>query len=468
MFLIDFFKEYKAHKDMQHFRNELAKAKLEAENANLQRDKAVNERDTELEKTRKEQLEIIDSFKERRQSAESLYIKAKIELDNLLNEQKETRDKFNYFVEKLKTSNKIYKKLQNAIDATSTLPMDSASLHILDKREIDTLCATVTIPIHTYDIPDLKALNNNVKSQIKAVYKRYENRYTTKTNKAIYSLMVIALEAELQNILHSLKFSNYDKSIKDLNKITDKYLQIASDGNQSIVPTLTAFIGEMNILYTKRIEIEYNYYIKQEQIRLEQQALREQMKQEAAEQMLLRQQQEKLEIEEQKYTDRIAEIKAQLQSCTDPTKKAELQAAIDELTQKLGTLEQEKEEILKLQNGKAGYVYVISNLGSFGEDVFKIGMTRRLDPTERIRELSSASVPFSFDVHSFIFSDDAVSLENELHKQLDENRVNKINARKEFFKINIDDLEKLVQTIDSSAEFTKTMLALEYRQSQEL
>ena len=360
------------------------------------------------------------------------------------------------------------KKLQNAIDATSTLPMDSASLHILDKREIDTLCATVTIPIHTYDIPDLKALNNNVKSQIKAVYKRYENRYTTKTNKAIYSLMVIALEAELQNILHSLKFSNYDKSIKDLNKITDKYLQIASDGNQSIVPTLTAFIGEMNILYTKRIEIEYNYYIKQEQIRLEQQALREQMKQKAAEQMLLRQQQEKLEIEEQKYTDRIAEIKAQLQSCTDPTKKAELQAAIDELTQKLGTLEQEKEEILKLQNGKAGYVYVISNLGSFGEDVFKIGMTRRLDPTERIRELSSASVPFSFDVHSFIFSDDAVSLENELHKQLDENRVNKINARKEFFKINIDDLEKLVQTIDSSAEFTKTMLALEYRQSQEL
>ncbi len=114
---------------------------------------------------------------------------------------------------------------------------------------------------------------------------------------------------------------------------------------------------------------------------------------------------------------------------------------------------------------KAGTVYIISNLGSFGEDVFKIGMTRRLDPQDRVNELGSASVPFKFDVHSFIFSDDAVSLEANMHQRLQGNRVNKVNLRKEFFKVPIDELEAIVDEIDPSAEFNKTMLAEEFRQS---
>ena len=124
-----------------------------------------------------------------------------------------------------------------------------------------------------------------------------------------------------------------------------------------------------------------------------------------------------------------------------------------------------KNDIINLQNGKAGNVYVISNLGSFGEDVFKIGMTRRLDPQDRVNELGSASVPFKFDVHSFIFSDDAVGLENKLHQILNNKRLNKINMRKEFFKVSIDELEKIVTDIDPAAEFKKTMAAEEYRQS---
>lgn len=92
-----------------------------------------------------------------------------------------------------------------------------------------------------------------------------------------------------------------------------------------------------------------------------------------------------------------------------------------------------KDEIIKLQNGKAGNVYIISNLGSFGEDVFKIGMTRRLNPQERVDELGSASVPFKFDVHSFIFSENASDLETEMHKKLNNKRLNKVNMRKEFF-----------------------------------
>lgn len=111
-------------------------------------------------------------------------------------------------------------------------------------------------------------------------------------------------------------------------------------------------------------------------------------------------------------------------------------------------------------------MYIISNLGSFGENMFKIGMTRRLEPQDRIDELGSASVPFKFDVHSFIFSNDAVSLEAKLHEMLNSKRVNKVNRRKEFFYTSIDELEKLVQEIEPTAEFNRTMIAEEYRQSQ--
>ena len=92
-------------------------------------------------------------------------------------------------------------------------------------------------------------------------------------------------------------------------------------------------------------------------------------------------------------------------------------------------------------------------------------MTRRLDPQERVNELGSASVPFKFDVHSFIFSEDAVNLENKLHQALNDKRVNKVNLRKEFFYCDIEELEELVYSIDPTAEFNKTMLAEEYNQS---
>ena len=130
------------------------------------------------------------------------------------------------------------------------------------------------------------------------------------------------------------------------------------------------------------------------------------------------------------------------------------------------TVTLKKEEISNLQNGKAGNVYIISNLGSFGRNIFKIGMTRRLDPQDRVNELGSASVPFKFDVHSFIFSDDAVALENKLHQLLNEKRVNKVNLRKEFFYTSVKELEQIVADIDPTAEFKKTMVAEEFRQSQ--
>ena len=190
------------------------------------------------------------------------------------------------------------------------------------------------------------------------------------------------------------------------------------------------------------------------------------MREEAEERKKLEEQKKQIEFEEAKYQVEISKMEEQLkEEGEDSTKGRDILAKLEELNAQLSQVEDKKEEITKLQLGKAGNVYIISNLGSFGEHVFKIGMTRRLDPQDRVNELGGASVPFKFDVHSFIFSEDAVGLENELHKRLHQRRVNKVNLRKEFFNISLDELEQLVTEINPAAEFNRTMLAVDYTQS---
>lgn len=130
-------------------------------------------------------------------------------------------------------------------------------------------------------------------------------------------------------------------------------------------------------------------------------------------------------------------------------------------------LELAKETVLEREaNAKAGFVYVISNIGSFGENIYKIGMTRRLEPMDRIKELSSASVPFEFDVHAMIFADDAPALETILHQHFEKQSVNRVNLRKEFFNITLDEIEQFVkENFNNTVEFTKIPLATEYRQT---
>lgn len=332
----------------------------------------------------------------------------------------------------------------------------------------DELAPTVTLKLHCLDVKDLrKAFLANGKI-IKETLKKYEARYTTKTNASLYKLMVIALQAELQNIIYNLKYGKLEDSIGHVEKMTQKYMQIAADGNQTIASTMVKFIGEIEYLFIQAVTIEYEYYVKKEQIKQEQLAIREQMRQEAEEKRALEKQRLQVEKEEIKYKNELDNLRSQLAVSTVDEKTTQLLIRISELEQQLSQVEHKKEEIINLQNGKAGSVYIISNLGSFGDNTFKIGMTRRLDPQERINELGSASVPFRFDVHSFIFSHDAVALEQKLHASLNDRRINRINYRKEFFKVTIDELENLVFDIEPTAEFSSTMLAEEYRQTMSL
>lgn len=333
-----------------------------------------------------------------------------------------------------------------------------------DLEEVSSLVPSVMLRLQYMNSKELRKAYKENDKQIEKIMKDYSSRYTTKANQAIYSLMVIALRAELQNILSELKYDKLDVAIENIKKTTLKYLKIAGDGNQSIVGTLTKFISQLEYLFINAAKIEYNYYIKKEKEKQEQLALKEKMREEAAERKALENERKKIEQEEAKFKTEIDKIKEQLQNAAQEDMEV-LNRRILELQSQLSDVIVKKEDIINLQNGKAGTVYIISNLGSFGDDIFKIGMTRRLEPQDRINELGSASVPFKFDVHSFIFSEDAVSLEKKIHEMLTEKRVNKINLRKEFFKVSIDDLEKLVEEIEPTAEFNRTMLANEYRAS---
>lgn len=334
-----------------------------------------------------------------------------------------------------------------------------------DLTSLEEISPSIMLKLHCMDVKDLRKAYRANDKQITSVLEKYSARYTTKANQAIYKLMVIALRAELQNILYNLKYEKLDKSIDDVKAVTQKYLKVAGEGNQSIVGTLSKFIGEIEYLFINAVKIEYNYYVKKEQARQEQLALKEQMRQETEERKALEVERKKVEKEEAKYTAEIEKLKEQLVFSKDEELE-KLNARILELQNQLSSVVLKKEEISNLANGKAGNIYIISNLGSFGENVFKVGMTRRLNPQDRVNELGDASVPFKFDVHSFIFSDDAVELENKLHTILNDKRVNKVNMRKEFFYTNIDELENLVMEIEPTAEFNRTMLAEEFRQSQ--
>lgn len=313
-------------------------------------------------------------------------------------------------------------------------------------------------------VKDLAAKYRKVRKDIVTLCNAYEERYTTKTIAALYKLMVLALESEFENILYKLQFGRLETGIEAVKELTAKYYVIATDGNQSIAPTIKRFIVQLESLYLDALNIEYEYYVQRERAKEEQRAIREQMRQEAEERKRLEQERKKVEAEEGKYRQEIERITAQMQQAHD-AELEDLRKRLEEMNALVTKVEEKKEEIINLQNGKAGTVYVISNIGSFGDHVYKIGMTRRIDPQDRVNELGDASVPFPFDVHSFIFSEDAVALETALHHELDSRRVNKVNLRKEFFNVSIDELQQIVERIDPTAPFKVTALAEQYRQS---
>lgn len=267
--------------------------------------------------------------------------------------------------------------------------------------------------------------------------------------------------AECDNFFLALSYKNIDsirnkvsRSFESLNKI------FSVDGIALDNKLLEYKLEELNLVYT--------YELKKEQEREQQKAIKEQMIEEEKVRREIERQKAKIEKDQTQCHNEVKKLLSYMQKTSSDVEKQLYIDKIKELEEKLKELESAKESVLEREaNAKAGYVYIISNIGSFGDDVYKIGMTRRLEPMDRIKELSSASVPFEFDVHAMIFSDNAPELENILHKHFESQSVNRINLKKEFFRVSLDEIEKVVkEKFNNTVEFTHIPIANEYRQTQ--
>lgn len=266
--------------------------------------------------------------------------------------------------------------------------------------------------------------------------------------------------AESSNIIENVTAKNVDTSRTKIQRSFEAINKIfLIDGVQISKDYLSSKFEELSLVYA--------YMVKLEEEAEQRKAIREQMVEEEKVRREIEHAKKKIEKEESQFTNEVNKLMSYMQKAKDEVERNLYIAKIEELQNKLKEVAASKEDVLQReQNTRAGFVYIISNIGAFGEDIFKIGMTRRLEPMDRIAELSSASVPFPFDVHALIFSEDAPELERILHQHFDKSRVNKVNLRKEFFKMNLDEIKKVVlANHNATVKFVDIPDATEYRET---
>ncbi len=280
-----------------------------------------------------------------------------------------------------------------------------------------------------------------------------------KMNRNNIKAILRSFNNECTDAIKKVRYSNFDRVIARIEKSFVQH-------NKMYEVVDIRIVSEYLQLKKEEAHIALEYQQKKED---EKEKLREERQKEREEKQLQRDiQEQRKQVSKQidHYDKAISELNGKLAKVQDDEKDSLLQE-IEELKSKLADYQEQSVELdYREGNATAGYVYIISNIGSFGKDVVKIGVTRRLEPLDRINELSSASVPFKFDVHALIFSDDAYALESKLHRRFDKQRINKVNNRKEYFKISIEEIEKELENYkDVTVDFHEQPEADEYKQS---
>ncbi|HUC83320.1 MAG TPA: DUF4041 domain-containing protein [Flavisolibacter sp.] len=280
--------------------------------------------------------------------------------------------------------------------------------------------------------------------------------------KQFIKLMLYAFNGESDALIAKVKWNNVNRTKERIQKAFDDINKLGISQHVHITEAYLA-------LKLAELALSYEYEQKKYEEKEEQRRIREQMREEERAQKEFERARKEAEDEETRYARAIE--KAQKELSTASASEVELlNEKIRSLEQNLKEAHERKERAISLaQLTKVGHIYVISNIGSFGEDVYKIGMTRRLDPLDRVKELGDASVPFQFDVHAVIYSENAPQLEYELHKNFHGRRLNRINGKKEFFKVYLDEIESFIkEQTNADIQFTKLAEAKEYRETMKL
>ncbi len=280
----------------------------------------------------------------------------------------------------------------------------------------------------------------------------------TAITKKFIKLMLRAFNGECDTLISKVKWNNVSQMQERINKAFESINKLGE--NQK-----TYIENEYKNLKIQELVLEYEYQLKRQNEKEELRAAQEELREEERARREYEQAQKDAEKEETNYQKALDKARKEVADTTGD-KQQKLQIKIELLEQELKEAQDKKQRALSMaQQTKRGHVYVISNIGSFGENVFKIGMTRRLEPTDRVKELGDASVPFQFDIHSMIFSNDAPKLENELHKAFSDKKINMINPKREFFNISIEEIENKIKELGLDAEFIKLPEAMEYRET---
>lgn len=276
-------------------------------------------------------------------------------------------------------------------------------------------------------------------------------------------LILRSFNNECDATIVKAKYNNVESLEKKITKAAETLNKLGSRMGISIA---SKYVN----LKIQELYLAYEYELKKQAEKEEQRRIKEQMREEAKALKEIENAKKKLEKEATHFNQALASLEEQIKSVQSPE---ELQKIEDEKLRIRTELEKVTEDIasneLREKNTRAGYVYVISNIGSFGENVYKIGMTKRLDPQDRIDELGDASVPYRFDVHAMIFSEDAPALETALHNTFAHRKLNLVNQRREFFNVSLAEIQRVVKdNFSNPVEFTLAAQAMEYRQSEKM
>lgn len=315
---------------------------------------------------------------------------------------------------------------------------------------------------HTSAGEDLKKVRDKMRSMIKsklAADCEYVEVYRKET---AIDFVLDAFNGKVDTILSSVKEDNFGTLSQ---KIKDSFQTVNANGvafrNARITePYLQIRLDELKLACTVQAIKEQD---KEEQREIKAK-LREEEKAAKEYEKALKEAQK----DQETVNKAIEKVKKDLEQASE-AKRLVYEEKLKELELRLKEAEEKNKRAQSMAElTKSGHVYIISNIGSFGDDVLKIGMTRRLEPMDRVDELGDASVPFDFDVHAMIYSDDAPALEKELHSIFAKSQVNKVNPRKEFFKTGIFEIKDAIEKKGIKAQWTMTAEAKEYRESQAL
>lgn len=393
-------------------------------------------------------VDAMDNYiKQKEEEANQVLNLAKVEASNLIAPAKKEAEKIKTIINSLKEEEKALKAELDVlskdaiIESINLKAYDGLTseeckdkLALLRVKQSELVKNGKALVITSGD--SKKVLNNNIKQLTRC--------FNSECNSIIANVSVKNIDTSRGKI---------QKSFEVLNNI------FSTDGVALAYDLLEMKLEELNLVYA--------YELKKEEEREIQKAIREQMLEEEKVRKEIEREKAKIEKEEAQFRNEVNKLMKYMQASKNDTERELYIQKIKELEEKLALVEKDKENVLQReQNTRAGFVYVISNIGALGEDVYKIGMTRRLEPMDRIKELSDASVPFPFDVHALIFSEDAPALETILHKTFKAQEVNKVNTRKEFFRVSLDKIKQVVQdNFNATVHFTDIAEAQEYRET---